>query len=103
MFKKNFTLNIVTFFILNIIINIEARKRKPVEKKTTKNAFNPRDKKPARLSNELYCQICKDVVRETAKSLYNKRRDYEVIDAIEKTCDLPELYPIRKKNFFILF
>lgn len=103
---KNFPISIITLTIIIIITllisDIETRKRKPKEKKKVKKVYNPRDKKPSRLSDELYCQICKDIVRETAKNLYGKKRDYEVIDAIEKTCDSQSMYPIRKKRIFYL-
>ena len=87
----------LSIFILTTLINIDSRKRKPKEK-PKKKVYNPRDRKPVRLSNELYCQICQDVTRETTKYLYNKKRDYELIDAIEGTCKLPSMYPIGKLN-----
>jgi hypothetical protein len=106
MFNKNLTIKklftiIITislFYLLTFIIKIDAaRKRKKVEKPKTKKVYDPRDRKPSRLSNELYCQICKDIIKETTRSLYNKKRDYEVIDSIEKVCDSKEyMYPIGK-------
>ena len=91
----------ISFLILTTLIYIvdsqekrSQRKRKPKEK-PKKKVYNPRDRKPLRISDELYCQICKDIVKETAYHLYNKKRDYEVIDAIEGTCELPTMYPIR--------
>ena len=108
MFKKNITtkkiLLTILFTLLTILIGIDARNRKPKEKKQ-KKIYNPRDKKPLRISDELYCQICKDVVRETAKSLFNKKRDYEVIEAIENTCKLPNMYTNGKEiiKYILLF
>ena len=40
--------------------------------------------------------ICKDIVRETAKSLFNKKKDYEVIAYIENIFNLSNIYPIGK-------
>ncbi len=88
-------LTILFFFSAIILIKIESRKRKPKPKKP-KKAYNPRDKKPTRINDDLYCSICRDIVRETARTLYGKKKDYEVIEAIEKVCDLEELYSISK-------
>jgi len=100
--KTNILKNLLTFtisliLILTFITKIEARRKRKQVEKPKKKPYDPRNRKPARLSNELYCQICKDIVKETARSLYNKKRDYEVIDAIEKVCDSKEyMYPIGK-------
>jgi len=69
-----------------LFINIDSRKRKK-KPKAPKKPFNPKDRKPARINDNLYCEICKAVVKETTRSLFNKRKDYEVIEAIEKVCD----------------
>lgn len=106
MFLKNFSakelLTIIFLISAIIIINIESRKRKPKPKKP-KKPYNPRDKKPTRINDDLYCNICRDIVKETARTLYGKKKDYEVIEALEKVCDLEELYPISKKSFPFLF
>lgn len=84
--NKKYLLLILAIISAILLIDIDSRKRKK-KPKTPKKPFNPKDRKPARINDNLYCEICKGVVKETARSLYNKRKDYEVIEAIEKVCD----------------
>jgi len=90
-----------------LLINIDARKRKK-KPKAPKKPYNPKDRKPARINENLWCDVCKAIVKETAKSLYGKSKDYEVIDAIEKVCDAESdfIYPhciLFFDNYFFLF
>ncbi len=91
----------ISIFIAIIITTVESRKRKK-KPRTPKKPFNPKDVKPSRINDELYCNMCKELVKETITSLFNKRHDYEVIDAIEKVCESELLYPNRKIFYFII-
>lgn len=84
--SKKELLFLIAIIIAILVIDVEARKRKK-KPKAPKKPFNPKDKKPARINDNLWCDMCKAIVKETAKSLFNKKKDYEVIEAIEKVCD----------------
>ncbi len=83
--KKELLL-IIAIISAIVLINIDSRKKKK-KPKAPKKPFNPKDRKPVRINDNLYCEMCRAVVKETTRSLYNKRKDYEVIEAIEKVCD----------------
>jgi len=100
LFNKKEIFLIITFICTFLLINIDSRQKKK-KPKPPKKKFNPKDKKPSRIKDDLYCEICREVVKETARSLYNKKKDYEVIEAIEKVCDSEFLYPHRKYSIFV--
>ena len=94
-YKKEFLL-VIIFICTYLLVNIETRQKKQ-KPKPPKKIYDPRNKRPSRITPELFCEICKSIVKESAAALFNKKKAYEVIDVIEKICESENLYPIRNK------
>jgi hypothetical protein len=76
--------------VVSSIISIaECAKKK--KGKAKKKQDNPLDRRPNRISPELYCDACLAIIKEGAKELRGKKKESDVYDILDDICK-PERY-----------
>ena len=85
------------FIIINIVLItfVELRKKKPRKKEV--KVENVRHRHPDRnfVSQELFCDSCKTILKHSPFHLYGKKREGDVITALEDICN-PDNYKNQK-------
>lgn len=72
------------FIVLGLLqLSIE-RKRK--QKKRSKAKKDPKEKRPGKVSVELFCDSCKAVLLEAMKELRGKKKESDVLDIMNDIC-----------------
>lgn len=77
-----------------LVVFAECRKKKK-KAKQPKKPENPLDRKPDKVKPELYCDACIAMVKETIKDLRGKKKESDVVAAVETVCDPEKYYTYR--------
>lgn len=81
---------IILAILIILFINSEQRQKKKKEKEK-KPPKDPREKRPDKVSKELYCDACQAIIKEAVKELRGKKKESDVFDYLENVCN-PEKY-----------
>jgi len=73
-------------YIFFLCIFVELRKKKKRKKEIRQE--NPRERKPPTLPQNLYCEACKAILKESISNLYGKTKESDVMKVLSDICSL---------------
>ena len=82
---------ILTLILSLFLIKVSESRKKKTKNEKEKKQENPKDKRPESVKPELYCDACQAIIKEATKELRGKKKEYEVMDYLDRVCD-PEKY-----------
>jgi cytochrome c-type biogenesis protein CcmH/NrfF len=86
---------ILFIFVLFTFIDSKRRKKKT---KTEEKQEDPLDRRPEKVTKELYCDACQAIIKESIKELRGKKKESDVYDIMDNLCN-PEKYYTYRKDF----
>lgn len=90
-------MKIVIFSLLVFLVSIHfvLLRKKKKKAKPAKKPQDPLSRKPEKIQPELYCDACIAMIKETTKELRGKKKESDVIEALESVCNPEKYYTYR--------